>query len=109
MRIVNNKRFYQTQIDAAQAIDGDGWDNYNGQNWQWYTLLYNPNCGLVILEARNSGDCFGDYSTKYFSSPQAFCNWATEECRNVEKLLGDIDENNAAAMVFANYIPKLSV
>lgn len=110
MRIVDGKRFYAAQIRAAVRIDNDGWDRYDGRNWQWYTLRYNPDCGLVILEADNSGDCYGDYETRYFSSPAAFRAWAQPEeaeygwqpTRDVEALLGDIDEGNAAALAFVN-------
>lgn len=42
MKIVNGKKFYAADIKAARRIDGNGWDRYNGQNWQWYSLFYNP-------------------------------------------------------------------
>lgn len=71
MKIVNGKKFYAADIKAAQRIDGNGWDRYNGQNWQWYSLFYNPSCGLVVLQADNSGSCYGDYTDRYFDSPIA--------------------------------------
>ena len=102
MRIVDGKRFLKKDIEAATKIDNDGWDYYDGRNYQWYTLLYNPDCGLVILGASNSGDCYGDCGTKYFSSPQSFHQWAIENDKSVEALLGDIDETNAVAMKFVD-------
>lgn len=100
MRIVNGKKFYQKQIDKCVKIDGDGWNTYNGSNYQWYTLLYNPECGLVILDADNSGDCNGNYTTEYYSSPEDFMERCGRSCNSVEKLLGDIDEENEALMKF---------
>lgn len=100
MRIIDGKRFYKKEMDAAVRIDNDGWDRYNGRNYQWYSLYYNQKCGYVRLEASNSGDCYGDYGTYHFSNPQKFANahpdWAD--------LLGDIDEYNQAAMHFADTI-----
>lgn len=55
MKIVNGKKFYAADYGAAKRIDNNGWDRYDGQNWQWYSLFYNPACGLVVLEASNSG------------------------------------------------------
>lgn len=101
MKIINGKKFYEREIKAAQRIDNHGWDRYDGRNWQQYWLEYNPECGLVILTGNNSGDCYGDYSTRYFDSPAAFREWCDERMRSWEKLLGDIDEDNAAAMAFA--------
>lgn len=75
MKIVNGKKFYAADIKAARRIDGNGWDKYNGQNWQWYSLFYNPACGLVILKANNSGNCYGDYTDRYFENPEAFRAW----------------------------------
>jgi hypothetical protein len=106
MRIINGKRFYQAQINKAQKIDGDGWDRYNGQNYQWYTLKYDPESGLVILDANNSGDCYGDYKTRYFESPEAFAAWCAKCDRNWQKLLGDIDESNQTIMAFVNALVK---
>ena len=54
MKIVNGKKFYAADYGAAKRIDNNGWDRYDGQNWQWYSLFYNPACGLVVLEASNS-------------------------------------------------------
>jgi len=106
MRIINGKRFYQAQIDKAVKIDGNGWDKYNGQNYQWYTLKYDPESGLVILDGNNSGDCYGDYKTRYFESPEAFDVWCAKCDRNWQKLLGDIDETNPAVMAFVAALIK---
>lgn len=100
MRIVNGKKFCAEEIKKCVKIDNDGWDRYNGQNYQWYTLGYNPECGLVILYASNSGDCNGDYGTYYFASPIDFVNEYGID--KVEKLLGEIDENNEAALHFVS-------
>lgn len=107
MRIVNGKKFYKREIDAAQKLGFSGWDTYNGQNYQWYTVLYNPDCDLVILDANNSGNCFGDYETYYFDSPIAFFKWADEENArgygqywDLAKLFGDVDEANETEMGF---------
>ena len=101
MRIINGKRFYKKEIDAAVIIHANGWNSYNGRNHQWYYLKYNPDCGLVILDADNSGDCYGDYATRYFDSPTSFANWCKAHDRSWEKLLGEIDEENETAMQFA--------
>ena len=61
MRIVNGKKFYKKDIDACVSLHFDGWDYYNGQNYQYYAVRYNPECGLVVLEGSNSGDFYGDY------------------------------------------------
>lgn len=104
MRIIEGKKFYKREIDAAVRIDGDGWDHYNGQSWQWYTLKYNPECGLVILVANNSGDCYGDYKDRYFATPKSFVMWADNHNRSIGELMGDIDETNETAMGFANEV-----
>lgn len=108
MRIVNGKKFYKKDEEEAVRIDGKGWNTYNGRNKQWYSLEYNPNCGLVILSADNSGDCYGDYSTKYFSSPKEF-EYYCEDCgKSWEELMGDIDEENEAAIKFVDAIINAS-
>ena len=100
MRIINGKKFYKKDMDATVNLGFDGWDSYNGQNYQWYSVHYNPSCGLVILDASNSGDCYGDYETRYFDSPVAFRNWCNEEYRSLPDLMGNVDEDNEAAMQF---------
>lgn len=101
MKIVNGKKFYAADIKAAQRIDGNGWDRYNGQNWQWYSLFYNPSCGLVVLQADNSGSCYGDYTDRYFDSPAAFKAWCeSSSCRDWAELMGDIGEQNECALDF---------
>lgn len=101
MKIVNGKKFYAVDIKAAQRIDGNGWDHYDGQNWQWYSLFYNPSCGLVVLQADNSGSCYGDYTDRYFDSPAAFKAWCeSSSCRDWAELMGDIDEQNECALDF---------
>lgn len=104
MRIINGKKFYKKDIDAAVQLPCVGWNHYNGQNYQWYTLSYNPDCDLVILSASNSGDCYGDYATRYWDSPKAFRMWAENPYRDdtIEELLGDIDEDNDVLMKFVN-------
>ena len=107
MKIINGKRFYKKEIDAAVSIPSAGWDRYDGSNYQWYCLKYNPDCGLVILDANNSGDCYGDYATRYFDSPASFADWCQERGRSWEKLLGEIDEENEPAMQFAEALLAL--
>ena len=104
MRIINGKRFYNAQMAKATRIDDNGWDFYNGQNYQWYSLWYEPGSGYVELRANNSGSCYGDYKDRYFDSPQSFVNWCGRTCRNWEKLLGDIDETDDTVMHFVNAI-----
>lgn len=104
MRIVEGKKFYKKEIDAVVQIDGDGWDKYNGQNYQWYSLYYNPECGLVVLKANNNGDCYGDYKDRYFASPKSFFSWAQQCERTIGELMGNIDESNEAAMKFVNEV-----
>jgi hypothetical protein len=88
-------------IDKAVTIDNfEG--SSNGRNIQWYTLKYNPECGLTILEADNSGDCYGDYGTYYFDSPKRF---AQEKGYGfAARLLGDVDESDEAAMKFSEIL-----
>ena len=102
MRIVNGKKFYAADFKAARRIDGNGWDRRYGGNMQWYKLLYNPSCGLVILEADNSGDFYGDYKDRYFDSPAAFAEWCRTTSRDWAELLGDIDETNDCALDFVS-------
>ena len=107
MKIVNGKKFYAADINAARRIDNDGWDSYDGQNWQWYSLLYNPACGLVILKANNSGACYGDYTDHWFESPEAFRAWcesAFPVARDWAALLGEIDEQNECALDFVAHM-----
>lgn len=104
MRIINGKKFYKADMDRAVRIDGDGWDRNDGRNKQWYSLFYDKESGFVSLVADNSGDCYGDYSTHYFSSPKAFVNYCND-CEHdgadeVARLLGDIDEDNEDVMDF---------
>lgn len=109
MIIVKGKRHYKRELDQMVKIDGDGWDRYDGQNYQWYSLYYNKDTGLVKLEADNSGSCYGDYSTKYFNSPREFMNSVNSDNalnyvyeRTVGDLLGNIDESNEDIMAFVN-------
>lgn len=105
MKIVNGKKFYAADIKAARRIDGNGWDRYNGQNWQWYSLFYNPACGLVILKANNSGDCYGDYTDHYFENPEAFRAWCeTPFLNDWAALLGEIDEQDNCALDFVAHM-----
>lgn len=106
MRIINGKKFYNAQINKVVKIDDNGWDKNNGQNFQWYTLKYDPESGLVILDANNSGDCYGDYKTRYFESPEAFATWCARCDRNWEKLLGEINESDETVMSFVNALTK---
>ena len=103
MRIVNGKRFTSAQFKAAKRIDDKGWDT-SGRNKQWYSLLYNKDCGLVILDADNSGDYYGDYKTRYFDSPASFAEWCAEYDRDLTALLGNIDEKDEDAMAFVNAV-----
>lgn len=107
MKIVNGKKFYAADYEAAKRIDGKGWDNYDGQDWQWYSLYYNPACGLVVLEGDNSGSCYGDYSIRWFESPEAFRAWyeaALPVARDWGALLGEIDEQNECALDFVAHM-----
>ena len=102
MIILNGKKYYQKDINACHTIDCNGWNSYDGQYYQMYSLHYNPECGLVILEAYNSGDCFGDYFKKYYASPQEFVK--AYGASEVSRLLGHIDENDKIAMEFSENI-----
>lgn len=105
MKIVNGKKFYAADIKAARRIDGNGWDSYNGRNWQWYSLFYNPACGLVILKANNSGDCYGDYKDRYFENPEAFRAWCESSfAYDWGPLLGEIDEQDNCALDFVAHM-----
>ena len=100
MRIINGKKFYKRDIDAAVKLNFDGWDRDNGQDKQWYSVCYNPDCGLTILCANNSGSCYGDYKDRYFDSPASFKKWAVMKNRDIEELIGDVDESDELAMKF---------
>jgi hypothetical protein len=104
MRIINGKRFYKADIDKAVRIDSNGWDNYDGNNYQWYTLLYEPKTGYVELDGNNSGSCYGDYKTRYFDSPESFLRWCNMCERDWGQLLGEINEDNAIVMDFIDKI-----
>lgn len=105
MKIVNGKKFYAADIKAARRIDGNGWDSYNGRNWQWYSLFYNPACGLVVLKANNSGDCYGDYTDRYFENPEAFRAWCEAHFEHDwAALLGEIDEQDNYALDFVAHM-----
>ncbi len=103
MRIINGKKFYKKDMDAAVSLPFDGWDTYDGRNYQWYSVRYNPACGFVALCANNSGDCYGDYEDRYYDSPASFRRAECDEYsggRSFERLIGDVDETNAIAMQF---------
>lgn len=104
MRIINGKRFYKAQMDKAIKIDRDGWDTYDGRNYQWYTLKYEPESGYVELNGNNSGSCYGDYKDRYFDSPASFAAWCNRCERSWSDLLGEIDEDNPVVMKFVNTI-----
>lgn len=104
MKIIDGKKFYKADMERAKCISNDGWNSYNGQNWQWYWLKYDAKTGYTMLEANNSGDCYGDYSDRDFASPESFAEWCREHDRSWEKLLGEIDENDEAAMDFVDRI-----
>ena len=105
MRIINKKKFYKKDMDAAVALPFKGWDAYNGRNYQWYTVKYNPDCGYVEVNASNSGDCYGDYEDRYYDSPAAFYRDVSRGGyggRSFSELIGDLDEDNAVAMRFVD-------
>ena len=104
MRIINGKKFMKKDMERAVKIDKNGWDRYNGQNWQWYTLKYDTETGYTELDASNSGSCYGDYNTYRFESPKSFLAWCNETDRNWEELLGDIDENDVIVTKFIEEI-----
>lgn len=101
MKIINGKKFYKKDMDAAVQIGGGGWNHSNGRNVQWYYLGYDPNSGYTVLDADNSGDCYGDYGTYEFASLEEFFLWAKACDRDVGKLLGDIDEDDTVKMEVA--------
>lgn len=103
MRIIDDKRYMQADIDAAVRIDGGGWNTEDDRNNYYEAeLLYNPACGLVILKTSGSWPSWS--RTEYFSSPDAFADYCVSCDRNWAKLLGDIDESNATAMAFVDAI-----
>lgn len=105
MKIVNGKKFYAADYGAAKRIDNNGWDRYDGQNWKWYSLFYNPACGLVVLEACNSGSCRGDYLDRWFESPEAFRAWCDAHLGlDWAALLGEIDEQDNCALDFVAHM-----
>lgn len=106
MKIINGKKFYKRDMDAAVRVDGQGWNTNSGSNVQWYKLLWEPTSDYTCLDADNSGSCYGDYSTIEFDSPEAFFAWAKNARKDVASLLGDIDEGDSAKMDFADRYVK---
>ena len=94
MRIVEKTKLYAADEKLMVKLDHDGWDHYDGRNWQWYSLLGVEVSGTPIykLDASNSGDCYGDYSTQYFTA-KGLKYWAGFHCKNITDLLGDISED----------------
>jgi hypothetical protein len=103
MRIINNKKLYVADEQKMVKIDNDGWDYYNGQNYQHYSLFYNVALDIVKLITSNNGDCYGDYSTKYFSSAKDFAtSYNGNGYKKWRDLLGEIDETNSNILEFIN-------
>ena len=84
MRIVEKTKLYAADEKLMVKLDHDGWDHYDGRNWQWYSLLGVEVSGTPIykLDASNSGDCYGDYSTQYFTA-KGLKYWADFHCKNI--------------------------
>lgn len=102
MKVINGKKFYKREIDAAVRVDGDGWDRNNGRNTQCYSLWYEPKSGYVRLDADNSGDCYGDYSTKEYASLEEFFAASAKSNADVGELLGTIDEDDPVRVEVAD-------
>ncbi len=102
MKVVNGKKFYEKEIKAAVEVGSSyhtGWSNT-----QYYTVLYNPECGLVIVDAHNTGDCYGDYGMYYFDGVPSFVAWCKlcHECEWTYVAGSDVDENDTIAMGFVD-------
>lgn len=102
MKIINGTKIYQKDLKKLEKIDNGGWDTYNGQNHQWYTLnAVQTEHGIVYnLSASNSGSCYGDYSDKYFLGGKRLMQYVANKYymddpkEKIGELLGDIDETN---------------
>lgn len=97
MIIANGEKIMAAEIAQKQKIDNNGWDSYDGRNHQWYSLYCIPRKNgklSYMLDANNSGNCYGDYTTKYFGCAKDFLVYCNALERSVAELLGNIDENN---------------
>lgn len=85
-----------------ETIDNNGWNQYDGQNHQWYALKAKQLFDgiLYCLDADNSGDCYGDYTTEWFFGGDNLMRRVGYRCSpgdekaELAKLLGDMPENN---------------
>ena len=104
MKIVNGRRVYAAEIGRLVKIDNDGWDTYDDNNYQYYTLsAAKLSDGQILykLGGSNSGSCYGDYSTHYVIGGKNLMSLINDKRGDFElpkdalaKLLGDIDESN---------------
>lgn len=103
MKIINGQRVYAKELKKLVKIDNDGWDRYDGQNYQWYSLYaaeLNDGSILYRLNANNSGSCYGEYSDKYFIGAGNLKKYVADKfCyddskQKIGELLGEIDEDN---------------
>jgi hypothetical protein len=104
MMYVNGRKVLKSESEKMMKIDADGWDSYDGRNHQWYSLRAKqlPDGILYCLDANNSGDCYGDYKTRWFFGGEKLMQWISEKYNPYEtakeafgRLLGnDISEND---------------
>jgi hypothetical protein len=64
MKIVEGKKIYQHEEDAARDNIISEISSYDGQNHQWYSLGWAGDICVVV--SNNSGDCYGDYKDIVF-------------------------------------------
>lgn len=101
MMYVNGVKILKADQSKMTRIDGDGWDHYDGRNHQWYSLYAKQLTSGILykLDANNSGDCYGDYKTRWFFGSENLMRWIGrngESAKNrlCELLGNDIDEES---------------
>lgn len=97
MRIINGKRFYKKDMDAAVLLPFDGWDKCGTE----HKIYYNPECGFVRVSYNDYSYCI--YRDSYYDSPASFVRHECDDYypgHSFEELIGDVDEDNEVAMQF---------
>lgn len=105
MRIINGKKFYQKDMDAAIEVAESS--HYDGNNHQWYTIYYHQPSGFCMINAQNSGSCWGDYGNRYYDDPATMYKNEQWSIQDYARMVGEINEDDEYDTVKIDFMARI--
>ena len=105
MRIIDGKKFYGKDINAAIEVASKC--NYNDQGTQWYTIKYHQPTGYCEIIANNSGDFYGDYRDRYYASPERMYRAEGWSINEYATMVGEIEETSEHATIKIDFMAHI--